>query len=144
VDSSNSAAWTRSDGGSGTTMPAGGPGVWNSRFVTSIPAGATNISFKLDTFAADDKGVAQLNGTTIGDAAVQRPNGAAAGAGTFDFGLGAGNQPYNFVGIYSRRLFSSGQWDDERHADRLHQRHEHDRRYRHHRCPVVFHFEFLV
>jgi len=99
VDSTNTAAWLRSDGGSGAEMVNGGPAVWNSRFVTAIPAGATNISFTLDTFGTDDKGVVQLNGTTIGDAVIFLSNGAAAGPGTFDFGLGGGNQAYNYVGF---------------------------------------------
>jgi hypothetical protein len=105
VSSSNTSAWTRSNGGTGTTMPAGGPAIWNSTFVSVIPAGATNISFTLDTFLADDKGVIKLNGTTIADAVVQRANGAAAGPGTFDFGLGAGNQAYNFVGFVPGTAF---------------------------------------
>lgn len=99
VDSANTAAWLRSDGGSGAEMVNGGPAVWNSRFVTTIPAGATGISFTLDTFGTDDKGVVRLNGTTIGDAVIFLSNGAAAGAGTFDFGLGGGNQAYTYVGF---------------------------------------------
>jgi hypothetical protein len=95
----NSSAWVRSDGGTGTTMPAGGPAIWNSRFTATIPAGATNISFTLDTFFPDDKGVVQLNGTTIGDGVIFFGNGTAAGPGTFDFGLGGGNQPYTYVGF---------------------------------------------
>jgi hypothetical protein len=99
VDSSVAASWLRSDGGTGTTMPAGGPGVWNSRFVVAIPAGATNIQFTLNSFFPDDKGVVQLNGTTIGDAVIFGSNGAAAGPGTFDFGLGGGNNPYVYAGF---------------------------------------------
>lgn len=99
VDSSNGAAWLRSDGGTGTTMPTGGPGIWNARFVAAIPAGATNITFTLDGFFPDDKGVVQLNGTIIGDAVIFGANGAAAGPGTFDFGLGGGNQAYTYAGF---------------------------------------------
>jgi hypothetical protein len=99
VDSSNTAAWQRSDGGTGSSMPNGGPGIWNSRFVATIPAGATNIAFTLDTFLPDDKGVVQLNGTTIGDGVIFFGNGTAAGPGTFDFGLGGGNQAYTYVGF---------------------------------------------
>ena len=99
VDSSDTAAWLRSDGGAGATMPAGGPGVWNSRFVVAIPAGATNISFTLNSFFPDDKGVVQLNGTTIGDGVIFFGNGTAAGPGTFDFGLGAGNLSYTYAGF---------------------------------------------
>ena len=97
VDSTVAASWLRSDGGTGTTMPTGGPGVWNSRFVVSIPAGATNIQFTLNSFFPDDKGVVQLNGTTIGDAVIFGSNGAAAGPGTFDFG--GGNNPYVYAGF---------------------------------------------
>ena len=39
-----------------------------------------------------------LNDGFIADAVVLRANGTAAGPGTFDFGLGAGNQAYTFVG----------------------------------------------
>lgn len=99
VESSNSAAWARSDGGTGTTMVSGGPAVWNSTFEVSIPPGSSAISFTLDSFSADDKGVVELNGTIIGDAVIFQPNGGAAGAGTFDFGLGGGNQAYTFVGF---------------------------------------------
>src|SRR5688572_18734403 len=100
VSSANSAAWSRSDGGTGTVAQGGStPGVWNSTFATSIPPGSTAISFTLDTFGVDDKGVVQLNGTTIADATIFIANGAAGGAGVFDFGLGAGSQPYNFVGF---------------------------------------------
>lgn len=99
VQSSNSTAWLRSDGGSGTVMPTGGPAVWNARFVATIPAGATNISFTLDSFQVDDKGVIQLNSSTIADAVIFSGDGVAAGPGTFDFGLGAGNQPYVFAGF---------------------------------------------
>jgi hypothetical protein len=97
VSSSDSAAWIRSNGGTGTSMPAGGPGVWNSRFVTTIPVGATNISFTLDSFFPDDKGVVQSNGTTVGDGVIFFGNGTAAGAGTFDFG--SGNFAYTYVGF---------------------------------------------
>ncbi len=41
----------------------------------------------------------QLNGTTIGDATIFIANGAAGGAGMFDFGLGGGSQAYSFVGF---------------------------------------------
>jgi len=100
VSSSDTASWSRSDGGTGTTGTAGvTPGVWNSTFSYSIPAGSTAISFTLDTYSADDKGVLQLNGTTIGDAVVFQPNGGAAGAGTFDFGQGGGSQAYTYVGF---------------------------------------------
>ena len=99
VDASDTAPWLRSDGGTGTTMPTGGPGIWNARFVAAIPAGATNITFTLNTFFPDDKGVVQLNGTIIGDAVIFGANGAAAGPGTFDFGLGGGNQAYTYAGF---------------------------------------------
>jgi hypothetical protein len=65
----------------------------------AVPAGATNISFTLDSFGTDDKGVVQLNGTNIADAVIFVASGAAAGAGTFDFGLGGGNQAYTYVGF---------------------------------------------
>ncbi|HVF35990.1 MAG TPA: hypothetical protein VND91_11765, partial [Candidatus Saccharimonadia bacterium] len=94
VESSNTAAWLRSDGAEGTGMPPGGPGIWNTRFLAAIPPGMTNISFTLDTLLPDDKAVVHLNGGFIADAVVLRANGTAAGPGTFDFGLGAGNQPY--------------------------------------------------
>jgi type VI secretion system secreted protein VgrG len=100
VSSSNSAAWSRSDGGTGTVAVGGStPGVWNSTFAASIPPASTAISFTLDSFSADDKGVVQLNGTTIGDATIFIANGAAGGAGVFDFGLGGGSQAYSFVGF---------------------------------------------
>jgi len=99
ISSSDGASWTRSSGGTGTAMNIGGPGVWNSKYVTAIPPGATNISFTLDSFAVDDKGVVQLNGSTIGDGVIFGANGAAAGLGTFDFGLGGGSQAYNYVGF---------------------------------------------
>lgn len=98
VSHADTANWLRSDGGQGSSMPTGGPSVWNARFVVSVPAGASGISFKLDNFLGDDKAVVHLNGGFIADAVVTRPNGTAAGAGSFDFGLGAGNQPYVFVG----------------------------------------------
>ena len=97
VSSSDSASWARSNGGTGTAMPIGGPGVWNSRFTATIPPGATNISFTLDSFAVDDKGVVNLNGTVIGDAVIFGVNGSAAGLGTFDFGSGPGS--YTFGGF---------------------------------------------
>ena len=99
VSSSDSASWDRSNGGTGTAMPIGGPGVWNSQFVVSIPPGATNIAFTIDSLAVDDKGVAQVNGTTVGDAVIFGANGAAAGSGTFDYGQGGGSQPYTFAGF---------------------------------------------
>jgi len=105
VDSITQEGWVRSDGGIGTSMTPGGPAVWNTRFVVTLPAEATAISFKLDGFLADDKGVVHLNGVFIADAAVTRPNGTAAGPGTFDFGLGAGNLPYTFVGYVPGTAF---------------------------------------
>jgi hypothetical protein len=99
VDSSDTPSWLRSDGGAGATMIAGGPAIWNSRFVATIPPGATNIAFTLNTFLPDDKGVVQLNGSTIGDGVIFFGNGTAAGPGTFDFGLGGGNQPYTYAGF---------------------------------------------
>jgi hypothetical protein len=100
VSSSDSASWSRSDGGTGTTGTSGvTPGVWNSTFSYSIPAGSTAISFTLDSYAADDKGVVKLNGAIIADAVVFQPNGGAAGAGTFDFGQGGGSQAYTYVGF---------------------------------------------
>jgi hypothetical protein len=100
VSSSDTAAWSRSDGGTGTTgVQNSTPGVWNSTFTFSIPAGSTAISFTLDTYNVDDKGVLQLNGTTIADAVIFQPNGGAAGAGTFDFGMGGGSQAYTYVGF---------------------------------------------
>jgi hypothetical protein len=97
VASSDSSSWARSNGGTGTSMPLGGPGVWNSRYTATIPSGATNISFTLDSFSVDDKGVVQLNGSNIGDAVIFGSNGSAAGPGIFDFGSGAGS--YTFVGF---------------------------------------------
>lgn len=99
VSSSDSASWARSNGGTGTAMPIGGPGVWNSVFSVTIPPGATNIAFTLDSFAVDDKGVVQMNGATVGDAVIFGVNGSAAGLGTFDFGQGGGSQPYTFQGF---------------------------------------------
>ena len=97
VSSSNSAAWARSPNGGTGTSNTGGPGVWNSAFAASIPAGSTSISFTLDSFGVDDKGVVELNGVNIGDAVIFQTNGGAAGAGTFDFG--GGNAAYTFVGF---------------------------------------------
>ena len=100
VSSSDTAAWSRSDGGTGTTgVQNSTPGVWNSTFTYSIPAGSTAISFTLDNYNVDDKGVLQLNGTTIADAVIFQANGGAAGAGTFDFGMGGGSQAYTYVGF---------------------------------------------
>lgn len=99
ISSSDGTSWSRSNGGTGTSMPVGGPGVWNSVYTVAIPPGATNISFALSTFGVDDKGVVQLNGSTIGDAVIFIANGGAAGVGTFDFGDGGGNQPYTYVGF---------------------------------------------
>jgi len=101
VSSSNTADWVLSPGGgTGTSVPNGGPAIWNSQFSATIPAGATNIRFTLNSFTADDKGVIQLNGgSAIADDTTGVSNGAAAGAGTFDFGLGGGNAPYTFVGF---------------------------------------------
>jgi len=98
VSSGDQADWSRSDGGTGTTMVAGGPSVWHSTFATSIPPNSTNISFTFDSFAVDDKGVVVL-GLPIGDAVIGQPNGGAAGAGTFDFGDGSGSQAHTFVGF---------------------------------------------
>ena len=105
VNSSDTAAWTRSDGGSGTVIPIGGPAIWSASFLELIPLGATGISFTLDFFLVDDKSVLQLNGTTIADAVVLRPNGTAAGTGTFDFGLGTGTQSYNYTGFTPGAIF---------------------------------------
>lgn len=106
VDTSDSADWTRSDGGTGSVIPVGGPSIWSASFSALIPTGATGISFTLDTFLVDDKGVLQLNDMTIADAIVLRANGTAAGIGTFDFGLGAGNQTYNYTGFVPGTIFS--------------------------------------
>jgi hypothetical protein len=99
VSSSDTAAWIISPGGgTGTSVPNGGPAIWNSQFSATIPAGATNIRFTLNSFTADDKGVIQLNGgSPIADDTTGVSNGAAAGAGTFDFG--GGDAPYTFVGF---------------------------------------------
>jgi len=97
--------WTLSNATSGCTMVQGGPAIYTGTFTAAIPAGATNISFTLNSFSVDDKGVVQLNGTTIGDAVIATSNGAAGGAGTFDFGLGGGNQAYSFVGFVPGTAF---------------------------------------
>jgi hypothetical protein len=100
VSSSDTAAWALSAGGTGVSVPNGGPAIWNSRFSATIPPGSTNIRFTLNSFEADDKGVIQLNGgSPIADDTTGTSNGGAAGAGTFDFGLGGGNAPYTFVGF---------------------------------------------
>jgi hypothetical protein len=98
VSSSNAADWQRSDGGSGTTMPQGGPSVWNAAFQVAIPPGATAISLTLDSFSADDKGVVELNAGIIADHVIFNANGSAGGAGVFDFGDGAGSVSYTFAG----------------------------------------------
>lgn len=100
VSSTDTAAWSLlPGGGTGTSVPNGGPAIWNSQFSATIPAGATNIRFTLNSFTADDKGVIQLNGSAIADDTTGVANGVAAGVGTFDFGLGGGNAAYTFVGF---------------------------------------------
>lgn len=99
VSSSDTAAWSLSAGGTGTSVPNGGPAIWNSQFSAAIPAGATNIRFTLNSFEADDEGVIQMNGSAIADDTTSASNGVASGAGNFDFGLGGGNLAYTFVGF---------------------------------------------
>jgi len=100
VSSSDTAAWILSPGGgTATSVPNGGPAIWNSRFSATIPAGATNIRFTLNSFEADDEGIIQLNGSAIADDTTSSSNGVPSGAGNFDFGLGGGNVAYSFVGF---------------------------------------------
>jgi hypothetical protein len=106
VSSSDTASWSRSDGGTGTTgVQNSTPGVWSSTFTFSIPPGSTAISFTLDTYNVDDKGVLQLNGTIIADAVIFQANGGAAGLGTFDFGQGGGSQAYTYLGFTPGDMF---------------------------------------
>jgi hypothetical protein len=78
---------------------SGGASYWTATTDFVLPAGFSNAVLNITDFEVDDRGIVQLNGTTIDTAGIFGP-----GNGSFVFTSGGPNDPFTFAGNGARDI----------------------------------------